>query len=409
MKTVAGSIELSKRVQQLKPSSTLAVSARVRELLAEGVDIIDFGLGEPDFDTPSNISDAAIASLRAGNTHYAPVPGDPKAREAIAQKLRRENNIECSAADIVITAGAKHAIYLVMQALFDMGAGQELILPTPSWVSYRPMIELAGGNVVELEGKAEHDLKITAAQLADAITPKTKAVLFNSPSNPCGTMFSPAELEAIAEVLIEHPHVAIVTDEIYEKLIYTEDVHFSLGSIAEIADRVITINGLSKAYAMTGWRIGYVCAPAGVAKAIARLQGQMTSHITSFNYAAVVEALTNSSEAVEKMRRVFAERATIMEQMLRTIPGLSVPPLTGAFYAFPDVSAYFGKRSPGGTRIDSATSFATALLEDAHVAVVPGEEFGACATGRVRLSFACATDKMKIGVERIAKWLAQLK
>jgi aspartate aminotransferase len=409
MKTAAGSIALSMRVQQLAPSATLAVSARVRSLKEEGADIIDFGLGEPDFDTPARIKESAIESLRAGDTHYAPVPGSLAARQAIAEKLRSENSVECTADDIVITAGAKHAVYLALQALVDAGGRQEVILPTPAWVSYRPMIELCGGEVVEVEGKAENDLKITPAQLAGAMTPRTKAFIINSPSNPCGTMYSRAEFEALADVLVEYPHVAIITDEIYEKLIYTDEAHFSLGSIPELAERVITINGLSKAYAMTGWRLGYLCGPSGIAKAVCRLQGQMTSHVTSFCFTAIVEALNNGAAQVEAMRRVFAERAAIMETRLRAIPKLSVPRLTGAFYAFPDVSRYFGTRSPGNRMIDSATVFAAALLEEAHVAVVPGDDFGACAKGRVRLSFACATDVMREGLDRLATWLSQLK
>lgn len=409
MKTAAGSIELSNRVKHLAPSATLAVSARVRALKAEGADIIDFGLGEPDFATPESICEAAITSLRAGHTHYCAVPGDPVARAAIATKLRDENSIECTADDIVITAGAKHAVYLVLQALVDSGRKHEVILPTPAWVSYRPMIELAGAKVIELEGQAAHDLKVTPAQLASALTPNTKAILINSPSNPCGTMYTRRELEALADVLVEHPHVAIITDEIYEKLIYTDEPHFSLGSMAELADRVITINGMSKAYAMTGWRIGYLCGPSGVAKAVARLQGQMTSHITSFTYAAIVEALQHGGADVEKMRRVFAERACLTEDALRMIPKLDVPSLTGAFYAFPDVSAYFGTTSPGGRKVTSATTFAEALLEEANVAIVPGDDFGAGAAGRVRLSFACATEALREGLTRLASWLAQLK
>lgn len=409
MKTATGSIELSNRVQQLSPSSTLAVSARVRALKDQGVDIVDFGLGEPDFITPGSICEAAISALRGGDTHYCPVPGTLAARRAIADKLRDENSIECGPDDIVITAGAKHAIYLTLQALVDIGRGHQVVLPTPAWVSYRPMIELAGAEVVEVAGEASHDLKITPEQLASALTPNTKAILFNSPSNPCGTMYSQKEFEALAAVLVEHPHVAIITDEIYEKLIYTDEAHFSLGSIPDIAERVITINGLSKAYAMTGWRIGYLCGRSGIAKAVVRLQGQMTSHITSFTYPAIVEALTNGSREVEKMRRVFAERAQIMEAGLRAMPGVETPPLTGAFYAFPDVSSFFGRTSPGGHQITSATTFAGALLEEAKVAVVPGEDFGSGAQGRVRLSFACATETLREGLKRTAEWLKAFK
>jgi len=408
MKTATGSIALSQRVQRLAPSATLAVSARVRELQQAGADIIDFGLGEPDFDTPEHIKEAAIASLRAGDTHYTSVPGDPSARETIARKLREENGIECKADDIVITAGAKHAVYLTLQALVDhasSGAAQQVILPTPAWVSYKPMIELAGGECVEVAGAASHDLKITPRQLEAAITPRTKAIIFNSPSNPCGTMYSQREFEALADVLLEHEHVAIITDEIYEKLIYTDERHFSLGSMPGLAHRVITINGMSKAYAMTGWRLGYLCGPSGVAKAVARLQGQMTSHVTSFTYKAIVEAMKHGGKDVERMQREFASRAKVMEAELRRMPGVNVPRLTGAFYAFPDVSAYFGRTTQGGRRVTTATSFAEALLEEARVAVVPGEDFGAGSETRVRLSFACSMDSLREGLRRMSSWL----
>jgi len=403
---------LSDRALNLTPSSTLAVTARVRALRAEGVDVIGFGAGEPDFDTPASIKQAAIDALLSGETHYMPVAGEPGARKTIAEKLARENRITCTGDDVVICVGAKHALYLVLQCLLDPGRGQEVILPTPAWVSYRPMIELAGGAVVEVPGGIDNDFKITAKQLEGAINPNTAAVIINTPSNPCGTMYAPDDLRALAEILAPHPQITIITDEIYEKLIYGDAEHFSLGSIDSIADRVVTINGLSKAYAMTGWRIGYACAPgnqpAGLAKAMAKMQGQMTSNITSFCYAAIVEALTGSAAEVESMRLRFAERATMMYERVRAMPGLRCPEPTGAFYVFPDVSAYFGKRTKEGRTIDSALSFAEALLEEASVAVVPGEDFGECAKTHVRLSFACANEHIEEGCRRIDSWLRTL-
>ena len=403
---------LSDRALNLTPSSTLAVTARVRALRAEGVDVIGFGAGEPDFDTPASIKQAAIDALLSGETHYMPVAGEPGAKKAIAEKLARENRITCTGDDVVICVGAKHALYLALHCLLDPGRGQEVILPTPAWVSYRPMIELAGGTVVEVPGGIDNDFKITAKQLEGAINPNTAAVIINTPSNPCGTMYAPDDLRALAEVLAPHPQITIITDEIYEKLIYGDAEHFSLGSIDSIADRVVTINGLSKAYAMTGWRIGYACAPgnqpAGLAKAMAKMQGQMTSNITSFCYAAIVEALTGSGAEVESMRLRFAERATMMYERVRAVPGLRCPEPTGAFYVFPDVSAHFGKRTKEGRTIDSALSFAEALLEEASVAVVPGEDFGECAKTHVRLSFACANEHIEEGCRRIDSWLRTL-
>ncbi len=404
---------LSQRITNLKSSATLALTAKVKALNAAGADVIGFAAGEPDFDTPQHIKQAAIDALNAGQTHYMPVPGDPGARQAIADKLRNDNAINCSADDIVITTGGKHAIYLALQCLVDADRGAQVLVPTPAWLSYRPMIELAGGAVVEVLGSADNDFKITAQQLQDAITDRSVALIINSPSNPCGTMYSPDELRELATVIERHPQLTVISDEIYEKLIFGGVDHFSIGSVQAIADRVITINGLSKAYAMTGWRIGYACAPAPgidrvMAKAISRLQGQMTSHITSFCYAAIVAALTNAADDVERMRQEFARRAVIIHDRLTAIPGIRCPKPTGAFYVFPDISATFGKRSGGGRLIDSAMSFAEALLEEANVAVVPGDDFGGCGTHHVRLSFACSEQQIEEGCRRIREWIEAL-
>jgi len=406
MPSVRDAVHLSERAESLRPSSTLAVTARVNRMIAEGVDVIGFGAGQPDFDTPQHIKQAAIDALLAGKTKYTPTPGPLDAREAIADKLRRENRVDCKAEHIVITVGAKQALYMVMQSIID--PGDEVILPTPCWVSYRPMAELAGGVPVEVAASIANDFKITPGQLAAAITDRTRAIIFNSPSNPCGTMYSEGELRAIADVLDEHPAVRVVTDEIYEKITFGDVAHFSIGSLPSMADRTITINGLSKAYAMTGWRIGYLCAPGdggAVAKAVGRLQDQMTSNITSFCYAAIVEALKNGTAGVETMRQAFARRAALMHSLVSRLPGVRTPAPTGAFYLFPDVSAYFGRRSPGGRRLDAATAFADALLEEARVAVVPGEDFGDCARTHVRLSFACSDEHIEEGCRRIAAWL----
>ena len=414
MRTINPPMRLSRRVRNLKPSATFAVTARVRQLRDEGRDVIGFGTGEPDFDTPQHIKQSAIEALLAGKTHYAPVAGEPDARQAIAEKLQRENGIDCTGDDIVITVGAKHAIFLVLQCLLDPGGGREVILLTPAWVSYRPMVELAGGKAVEVPGALENDYKVTPQQLEQAINDRTAALIINSPSNPCGTMYAPDELRALGEVLARHDHVTVITDEIYEKLVYGGIDHFSLGSIGAIAERVVTINGMSKAYAMTGWRVGYACTTARsedgepLAKAMAKLQGQMTSNITSFCYAAIIEALVKGEPAVEQMRQTFAERAELMYERVSAMPGVRCPRPTGAFYVFPDISAHFGKKSVKGRAIDSSLSFAEALLEEAEVAVVPGGDFGAAGEGHVRLGFACSTDQIDEGCRRLDEWLRKL-
>lgn len=409
---------LSRRAQQLKPSATLAVSAQVKKLRAAGVDIVAFGVGEPDFDTPANIKQAAIDALLAGQTHYAPVPGEPAAREAIAHKLREENEIRCTSDDIIINVGAKHSLYLILQSLLDENAGHEVVLPTPAWVTYEPQIELAGGTAVQIAGSIDNDFKITPRQLRDALTDNTRAMVFNSPSNPCGTMYSPDEIRALAEVLQQHPHVVVISDEIYEKLIYGDAEHLSIGSLDNVAQQVVTVNGMSKAYAMTGWRVGYACAPGlrtgdgdSLIKAMTRLQGQMTSNITSFLYPAIVTALVGSESAkvVQDMRQSFARRAVLMHDKLTGMPGIQCPKPTGAFYCFPEVSAHFGKKSPDGIAINNVVSFATALLNEAHVAVVPGDDFGECAHGNVRLSYATSDARIIEGCARLRRWLESLQ
>lgn len=404
MSTTASSLSLSDRVSALKPSTTLAVTARVRELIAAGEDVIGFGAGEPDFDTPDPIKEAAIEALREGRTRYEPVPGAPSTRKLIASKFADENGIKCTGDDVVVTVGAKSAIYLALQALVN--PGQEVIILTPAWVSYRPMIELCGGRVVEVPGAVEDDFLVAPEKLEAAITPNTAAVILNSPSNPCGSVYAPAQIRALADVVARHEHVALISDEIYEKLIFGGAEHFSPGSMPAIADRVVTINGLSKAYAMTGWRLGYVCAPGnGLAKAIAKLQSQINSHPVSFGSPAIESALRDGAAEVERMRATFAARAARMYKHLSALPGVVCPEPKGAFYVFPDVAGTFGRTSPGGRQIDSSLAFAEALLEEAKVAVVPGADFGTCAANHVRLSFACNELALDEGCRRIAGWV----
>lgn len=406
---MSNAMNLSDRAQGVPASPTLAITARVKALKAAGEDIIGFGAGEPDFGTPSVICEAAVEALNAGQTRYAPTPGTPEAREAIAQKLRTENDIDCSAADIIINNGAKFTVYLALQAIVN--PGDVVLLPTPAWVSYKPMIELAGGVVREIPAGPDSDFKMTPQQLDEALSSGARALIFNSPSNPCGTMYTPEEVAALTEVLKKHPSVAVIADEIYERLIYTDSPYRSLASDPEIADQVITINGLSKTFAMTGWRIGYACATGhdgAVIKAMTRLQSQMTSSITSFLMNSIPAALEKASGDVEMMRKTFAERAELIYAHIKGWPGVTCPKPTGAFYVFPDVSATFGRKSSGGVVINGAMDFASALLDEARVAVVPGEGFLGCGQRHVRMSFACSEDDINEGCQRIARWLAEL-
>lgn len=423
MTTTSASPSLSKRVAGLKPSITVALNNRAKAMKASGVDVLGFAAGEPDFDTPQPIKDAAIKAMQAGQTKYMPTLGDMPTRQCIAEKLTRENNIPgLTGEHIAIGAGGKHVLYSAIQCLFDFPApGEdpwEMILPTPAWVSYRPICELAGGVVREVIAGPDTDFRITPAQLQDAITPRSRLLVLNSPSNPCGTMYSEADLRALAKVVAEGleraPQLVVLTDEIYEKIVYGQHAHFSIGSVPEIAERVITLNGMSKAYAMTGWRIGYLAMPGEFGKtfikAVGTLQGQMTTNITSFNYAAIREGLTNPAVAseVESMRQAFATRAKLITGRLGEIPGVTCPTPTGAFYVFPDISALFGKTSAKGTKITDATSLCEAMLDEAHIAFVPGDDFGGISGNHLRISFACSEEQINAGMDRFKKFVEGL-
>ena len=410
-------MHVATQISRMKESATLAVGAKVTALKANGVDVVGFAMGEPDFDTPQSIKQRAADALMAGMTKYAPTPGDKASREAIAAKLRSENGIDCAAEHVTITVGAKHAIFMALQALIEPGRGDEFILPTPAWVSYRPLIELAGGVCVEVAGSVENAFRITPQQLDEAITPRTVGLLLNSPSNPCGVTYPANELRSLIDVVANHPRISIVSDEIYEKLIFPEIepglTHWSPASDPRVAGRTVTVNGMSKAFAMTGWRLGYLCAPGDQGRfirEIIKLQGQMTNSVPSFFLPAVVEALSaRVAPEVERMRAAFAARAGLLHRLLSRVPGLQVPRSTGAFYAFPSIAAWIGSQTPLGTRIDSAQSFADALLAEAHVAVVPGEDFGTCARHHVRLSFACSEAQLTEGVLRLDRFVRSLQ
>ena len=407
--TMSNAMTLSDRALGVPSSPTLAITARVKALKAAGEDIIGFGAGEPDFGTPKVICDAAIKALNGGQTRYAPTPGTPQARKAIADKLRTENAIDCSADDIIINNGAKFTVYLALQVVVN--PGDTVLLPTPAWVSYKPMIELAGGVVREIPAGPDSDFKMTPAQLDEALSSGPRALILNSPSNPCGTMYTRDELDAIVEVLRKYPSVAVISDEIYERLIYTDEAYRSLASYSEIRDQVITINGLSKTYAMTGWRIGYACCPGdngAVIKAMTRLQSQMTSSITSFLMDSIPAALEAAQDDVEMMRKTFSQRAHLIYDRIQNWTGITCPKPTGAFYVFPDISSTFGRTSTRGVAIKSAMDFASALLDEARVAVVPGEGFLGCGQRHVRMSFACSETDIDEGCRRIEKWLTEL-
>lgn len=416
-------MKISRRASELKPSATVAVTNLAKKLKAEGVDVLSFAAGEPDFDTPEVIKASAIAALKAGQTKYMPTMGDVPTRKAISDKALRENGIPNVTPDhIGISSGGKHALYTICQCLFDFPSpgeqALECLLPVPAWVSYAPLAELAGAKVVEIPTTPGGDFKATAEQIARAITPRSRLLILCSPSNPCGTMYSESELRAIATVVAEAakttaPDLVILSDEIYEKIAYGGIKHFSIGSIPEVAERTITINGLSKAYAMTGWRIGYTITsgPWGLQfmKAMSTMQGQMTTNITSFTYPAIVTALKECAGDAERMCEAFARRATLIHGRMTKIPGLVCPKPTGAFYVFPDVSAHFGKRSPEGVLITSALKFCEALLAEAKVAAVPGEDFGGCGKNHVRFSFACSEAQITAGMDRLETFVASLK
>lgn len=400
-------IQLSERVRQLKPSATLAVTAKARELRARGVDVVSFGAGEPDFGTPEHISESAWEALKSGKTRYEDTAGTPESRKAVADYMRRRHGLDVGPQNVILSTGAKHSLFLAFLAVMD--PGDELVLPSPYWVSYPEQAMLAGATTRVIPGAVERDFKITPQQLDEAITERSRVLLLCSPSNPTGTSYSRAELKALADVVLRHPRLLVFSDEIYERLIYGPDPFTCFASLgAEVAARTIVFNGVSKAYAMTGWRVGYAVGPAEVISAMAKLQGQMTSNITSFTMPAVVTALEGPQEPVERMVAEFARRAEHIHQRMSALQGVKCPKPTGAFYIFPDISeAAFGKVDPAGREIDSAQAFAESLLEHGRVAVVPGEDFGA--PNHVRLSFATSMEQIDKGMDRFGEYLAALR
>lgn len=393
-------MKVSKRAQAVPPSATLAVTARAKELKAQGRPIIGFGAGEPDFDTPDYIKQAAIKALMAGKTKYTPSSGTIELKRAIAEKLQKENSLQYKPEQIIVNIGAKHSVYEVMQAVLD--PGDEVILPAPYWVTYPETAKLAGATCSVVITSRENDYKITPEQLKKVITPKTAMLVINSPNNPGGFTYTPDELAEIAKSL-EGTNISVLSDEIYEKLIYGNTKFVSFASLSQDAfNRTLTINGFSKAFSMTGWRLGYTAGPLDVIKAMGRLQDQMTSNPVTFAQDAAIAALKEDTGEVEKMRIEFERRGEFMAKRLNGIKGIVCPQPTGAFYCFPDVSSHYG-RTINGTKITGSMDFAAALLEQADVALVPGLPFGCDAN--VRLSFACSLEQITKGLDRIEKWL----
>lgn len=395
--------EIAQRIQNLAASQTLAMSQRSSLLKAQGIDVINLSVGEPDFNTPDHIKAAAVRAIEDNFTFYSPVPGYMSLRKAVSEKLKRENGVDFAPEQIVVGNGAKQALCNVILSVVN--PGDEVVIPTPAWVSYFEMVKLADGVGVAVPTGIESDFKVTPDQLRAALTPKTRLLMFCSPSNPTGSVYTRYELQALVDVLADFPQVCVLSDEIYEHINYTGSFT-SLASFPEIADRTVLINGVSKAYAMTGWRIGYCAAPLPIAKAVNKLQGQYTSGASSIAQKAAEAAYTGSQQCVEDMRVAFERRRNLVVEAARQIPGLKVNVPMGAFYLFPEVSAYFGKRH-GDRVINNAADLAMYLLDEGHVATVDGDAFGA--PGYIRLSYAAADDQLREAMRRIAAALAALK
>lgn len=394
---------ISERIQKLSPSATLAMSQKSAELKASGVDVINMSVGEPDFDTPHHIKEAAKKAIDDNFSRYTPVAGYLSLRKAVSDKLSRENNIEFTPEQIVVGNGAKQELCNALLACIN--PGDEVIIPTPAWVSYVEMVKLAEGVTVEVPAGIESNFKITAEQLRAAITPKTKMLMLNSPSNPTGSIYTRDELKALADVLAEYPGILILADEIYEHINFVDKVH-SISEFESVRDRVIIVNGVSKAYAMTGWRIGYLAAPLPIAKAVSKLQGQYTSGASSIAQKAAEAAYTGSQECIEEMRKAFERRRDLIVELASQIPGWEVNRPDGAFYLFPKVEAYVGKVKPDGKKIENVGEYVMYLLEEAHVACVDGEAF--CAPGYMRLSYATSDENIREAIRRIAEASARL-
>jgi aspartate aminotransferase len=398
-------MKLARRVASIQPSPTLAITSKAKAMKAEGIDVVGFGAGEPDFDTPEHIKEVAKKALDDGYTKYTPVPGSPQLKDAIIAKFRRDNGLEYKRENIIVSVGAKHSIYNVGQALFE--EGDEIVIPSPYWVSYPDIALLAGAIPVIVDTKEETGFKLSPEQLERAITPRTKCVILNSPSNPTGAAYTGEELKRIADVIIRRD-VAVLSDDIYEKLVYDNFGFVSIASFGEeIKKRTIVVNGLSKAYSMTGWRIGYLAADKDLVAAINNIQSQSTSNPVSFCDKAAIEALNGPQDFLEAWVAEFDRRRRTIVDRLNKIPGVSCLLPQGAFYVFPNFSRVYGKKTPSGKVIDGSSSLAAYLLEDHKVASVPGVAFGA--DDYQRLSYATSMENIEKGIDRIEEAIKALR
>jgi aspartate aminotransferase len=401
-------LKLASRLDPIKPSITLAVTAKAARLKAEGVDVVSFGAGEPDFDTPAHIKDAARDALDKGVGKYTDVAGTLALRKAIAAEMARVHKAAIDPANVLVSVGAKHSLYNLFMALID--PGDEVLVPSPYWVSYPDMVMLAGGKPIALPTQAADDFAVTAEQVAAACTPRTRAIVLNNPSNPTGAVYTRAQIEALAEVVVAK-NLLVISDDIYRSLVYSGAEYVSIAAVSpELADRTILIDGVSKTYAMTGWRIGYTSTTAALAplvKAMSKIQGQSTSNPSHIAQVATLAALTGPQDCVETMRKAFDERRIAMVKLLRAIPNVQCREPKGAFYAFPDLGAYVGKATPEGKQLATDAELCDWLLDAGKVAVVPGSGFGAPCY--VRLSYACSMANIENGVGRIARALVTLR
>ncbi len=396
--------KLASRLDPIKPSITLAVTAKAAKLKADGIDVISFGAGEPDFDTPDHIKQAAQDSLAKGVGKYTDVAGILPLRKAIAAELSSVHKMTIAPEQVLVSTGAKHSLYNIFMALID--PGDEVLIPAPYWVSYPDMVMLAGGRPIIIDTRAEDDFAVDPAAVEEAITPRTRAIVLNNPSNPTGAVYSKKQVEALAQIVLKH-HLLVISDDIYRQLVYSDAHYYSIAAVdPHVAERTILVDGVSKTYAMTGWRIGYTAGPLPLIKAMSKIQGQSTSNPTHISQIATLAALTGPQDCVAQMRKAFDERRQEMVKLLRAIPGVTCREPKGAFYAFPDVSAFVGKKTPEGSILDDDVQLCDWLVEVGKVAVVPGSGFGA--PGFVRLSYATSMKNIQEGVARMGKALATL-
>jgi aspartate aminotransferase len=395
---------ISNNLKRIKPSPTIAVTQKARELKESGKDIIGLGAGEPDFDTPENIKHAAIKAIKDGDTKYTAVDGTPALKDAIIKKFKRENNLDYQVDQITVGAGGKQVIYNAMMA--TLNEGDEVVVPAPYWVSYPDMVLLAGGKPVILECNEKQGFKINPSELEKIITKKTKWVILNSPSNPTGACYSEKEIRDIAKVLEKYPHVHVLSDDIYEHVTYEDFKFFTIAQIKELKERVLTMNGVSKAYSMTGWRIGYAAGPKEIIKAIAKIQSQSTTNPSSISQAAAVEALNGTQEFIKERATSFQERRNFVVKSLNEIEGIECLNPKGAFYVFPSCKDLIGKKDIGGKEIKTDTDFVQSLLENSGVAVVQGSAFGL--EGFFRISYATSMENLKKALEKISSFCKSL-